>query len=338
MDLNQNLFNQRQNRTGPKLKLWRYAGLLLTYRCSAACRFCSYFCSPQAEGLMPHDTALEAWASLVKLAGPAAHIHITGGEPFLYFDHLAALLEKAAARNLPPLNSLETNGFWAQNPTETREKLHFLNKIGLQELAVSFDPFHAEFVPIEAVQTLQALAAEILGPHRLKIRWEKYLQNCPPLELFLEPRNRMLLEKMLQEDRCRFTGRAAVEIGPLAAAVPLEQIQKQTCRNAFLNARGIHIDPFGNVFCGQCSGIIIGNVHKTPLEKLWELFDPPNWPVWDLLFRFGPAGLLARAQAAGFQTQGLYASKCHLCTDIRRFFFDKEVFLPIIGPEGCYGL
>ncbi|HOK66991.1 MAG TPA: radical SAM protein [Anaerohalosphaeraceae bacterium] len=325
-ELTQNLYNRRQNRTGQKLKLWRYAGLLLTYRCSAACRFCSYFCSPRSGGLMPYEIALQAWDSLVKLAGPAAHIHITGGEPFLYFDHLAGLLEEAAARNYPPLNSLETNGFWAQNQAEAREKLHFLHKIELQELAVSFDPFHAEFVPLEAVRTLQTLAQEILGPHRVKVRWGKYLENCPPIEVFLDPKNRTVLQKMLEEDRCRFTGRAAESIGPLAAKFPLETIEQQSCQNAFLNARGVHIDPFGNVFCGQCSGIILGNLYQKPLELLWETFDPPGLPFWNQLFESGPAGLLPQAVADGYQPTRFYASKCHLCTDIRRFFLTREVF------------
>lgn len=287
---------------------------------------------------MPHEIALQAWDSLVQLAGPEAHIHITGGEPFLYFDHLAALLEKAAAQKLPPLNSLETNGFWVHNLSETRKKLHFLRKIGLQELAVSFDPFHAEFVPLEAVRTLRSLAQEILGPEKVKIRWEKYLENCPHIEVFLDPQNRAELRKMLEEDRCRFTGRAAESIGPLAADLAIEQIQQQSCQNAFLNARGVHIDPFGNVFCGQCSGIILGNLSRQPLHVLWETFDPPNLPFWTHLFHSGPAGLLPQAVSNGYQPSPLYASKCHLCTDIRRFFFDKGRFLSIIGPEECYGI
>jgi len=337
MELARNVYNRRQDRTSPKLKLWRYVGLLLTYRCSAACRFCSYNCSPHSEGLMPRQTALQAWTSLLNLAGPAAHIHITGGEPFLYFDHLAALLEDAAAKNMPPLNSLETNAFWAQNDTDIREKLLFLKKIGLQELAISFDPFHAEFVPAEFVRTLRTLAAEILGPQRVKIRWEKYLDNCPPAAAFLDPNNKPLLQKMLQEDRCRLTGRAAQTIAPLAADKTIPQIQQQSCKNIFLNARGVHIDPFGNVFCGQCSGIILGNIHQNSLEQLWEGFDPPNLPFWQNLFHNGPAGLLPQAAMSGFQPAPLYASKCHLCTDIRRFFFDNGKFSSIIAPKGCYG-
>ena len=94
-EFNDNLFNHRQQRHQRKLKLWRYAGLMLTYRCTAACRFCYYYCCPQAGGLMSPDTAIGAWEGLVRIAGDNARIHITGGEPFLYFDRLAEILQQA---------------------------------------------------------------------------------------------------------------------------------------------------------------------------------------------------------------------------------------------------
>jgi hypothetical protein len=337
IDLTSNVYNRRQARSESKLKLWRYAGLLLTYRCSAACRFCSYYCSPSGEGLMPIEMALEAWTSIRNLAGQSAHIHITGGEPFLYFDHLAALLAEARRRNLPPLNCLETNGFWANSEAVIREKVRFLREIGLEELNISFDPFHAEFVCPEAIQALRSIAGEILGLDRVRIRWEKYLANPIPFSEYLK-QDRKLLVQMLQEDRCRFTGRAAEEIAPLAADKSIEELASLNCRNALLGSRGVHIDPSGHVFCGQCSGIILGNLESKSLETLWRDFDPPNLLFWSRLFDFGPSGLIEEAARAGYQPRTRYASKCHLCSDIRRFFFDKGIFLSIIGPKGCYGL
>jgi MoaA/NifB/PqqE/SkfB family radical SAM enzyme len=337
IDLTSNVYNRRQGRSESKLKLWRYAGLLLTYRCSAACRFCSYYCSPRGEGLMPVEMALEAWTSLVKLAGQSAHIHITGGEPFLFFDHLVAMLSEARRQNLPPLNCLETNGAWAVSEVVIREKMRFLKEMGLEELNISFDPFHADFVSVDAILALRTIAREILGPDHVRIRWEKYLENPIPFSEYLK-QDQKLLARMLKDDRCRFTGRAAEEIAPLAADKSIEQLANLNCRNAILGARGIHIDPFGNVFCGQCSGIIVGNLQTKSLEALWQEFDPPNLQFWSRLFDFGPTGLLEEAIRKGVQPRDRYASKCHLCSDIRRFFFDKGIFLSIIGPKGCYGL
>jgi MoaA/NifB/PqqE/SkfB family radical SAM enzyme len=101
MDLSQNIYNKKAERDSPKFKIWRNAGLLLTYKCSAKCEFCYYNCSPQQDGLMPVEMAINAWQSLKEL-DESAKIHITGGEPFLYWDRLVGILREAKKQNLVP--------------------------------------------------------------------------------------------------------------------------------------------------------------------------------------------------------------------------------------------
>ena len=67
--LSENIYNKRAGRDEPKFKIWRNAGLLLTYKCNAKCEFCYYNCSPQQGGLMPVEIAINAWQSLKELAG-----------------------------------------------------------------------------------------------------------------------------------------------------------------------------------------------------------------------------------------------------------------------------
>jgi sulfatase maturation enzyme AslB (radical SAM superfamily) len=86
IELSENVYNRRTTRTDPKFKLWRSAGLMLTYKCNCTCEFCYYNCSPEKGGLMPVDTAIRAWQSLKILAGDGAKIHITG-RTFSYWDH-----------------------------------------------------------------------------------------------------------------------------------------------------------------------------------------------------------------------------------------------------------
>jgi sulfatase maturation enzyme AslB (radical SAM superfamily) len=113
MNLSDNIYSRQAGQNGPKLKLWRYAGIMLTYKCSSACEFCYYNCSPAQEGLMPVETAVEVWKSLQILAGPKAKVHITGGEPFVYFEHLIVILAAAGKENLEPVDQIETNAFLA---------------------------------------------------------------------------------------------------------------------------------------------------------------------------------------------------------------------------------
>ncbi|HCO94116.1 MAG TPA: hypothetical protein DIU00_09225 [Phycisphaerales bacterium] len=111
---------------------------------------------------------------------------------------------------------------------------------------------------------------------------------------------------------------------------------KEACRSNFLSAKGVHIDPFGNVFSGTCSGIIVGNINQTPLEDIWKRFDPRSAAFISTLFSKGPYGLLAEAEKQGYERLESYAGKCHLCTSIRQFFFDNGLEKPIVGPAECY--
>ena len=179
--LSENIYNKRAGRDEPKFKIWRNAGLLLTYKCNAKCEFCYYNCSPQQGsalhseakngGLMPVDMAINAWQSLKELAGDSApavnkvepKVHITGGEPFLYWEHLVEILREAKGNNLGSVDMIETNGFWAVDEKIVKERIKLLDELGMSRLKISCDPFHQEYVDIELVRRLAKTAKEILG-------------------------------------------------------------------------------------------------------------------------------------------------------------------------------
>jgi hypothetical protein len=135
---------------------------------------------------------------------------------------------------------------------------------------------------------------------------------------------------------CRFTGRAAGKLAELVASKPIEALASMNCKSDFLAAKGVHIDPFGNVFSGTCSGIIIGNVNQTGLQDIWKQFHPARNEFINTLFNSGPFGLLDKAVKLGYKRGKFYASKCHLCTHIRQIFFDNGLEDLIIGPAECY--
>lgn len=336
-DLQDNVFNAVQPRSAAKLKLWRYAGLMLTYRCNASCRFCYYHCGPDAGGLMPTETAIAAWKALRRLAGDAAKVHLTGGEPFLYFDRLLDICQEARRCGLGGADYVETNAGWLSNETEARHRLKALNDTGLQRLKISCDIFHEEFVPIEKVRSLTHIARELLGSDRVHVRWENDMLKPFAFAEMPEAVRVELMTEAMHRQAGRFTGRAAVLLGPLCASQTLNELTGLNCQNAILGAKGVHIDSFGNVFSGQCSGMTLGNVNTTDLDVLWKAFDPCAMDFWRTLTIDGPCGFLDQAHVAGYAPRRYYASKCHLCADIRGFFFDKGLYLPIIYPKECYG-
>ena len=335
-ELSENVYNSKAARDEPKFKLWRSAGLLLTYKCNCACEFCYYNCSPAKGGLMPVDTAIAAWRSLKALAGDGVRVHLTGGEPFLYWERLVEILEQAKKEGLGECDLVETNGFWATGDKNVTERLKVLDELGVRRFKISTDPFHQEHVDVEVVRRLAGIAKEMLGPGRVLVRWEKYLEA--PVETGepeTERRNARLIRAM-QDYHCRFTGRAAGQLAELAEPVSMESIASMNCKADFLGAKGVHIDPFGNVFSGTCSGIIVGNVNAEPLQQIWKQFEPSRSEFIEMLFNSGPAGLLDKAEEQGYKKAAAYASKCHLCTSIRQLLFDKELEKSAIGPGECY--
>ncbi len=338
LDLLDNAYNRSLARDEPKFKLWRSAGLMLTYRCNAACEFCYYHCSPRKGGLMPVETCLNAWRSLQILAGAEAKIHLTGGEPFLYWDHLVEILRKGKEQSLGPVDLIETNGFWSTDDRLIADRLTTLVELGVQRLKVSVDPFHQEYVAIEPARRLAAAAKRMLGPDRVLVRWEKYLDDCGLriADCGLAERDRVYVEAY-RDYPFRFNGRAAGHLAGLLASRPAEAFGRVNCLAGFLGAKGVHIDPYGNVFSGTCSGIILGNTCRMPLEEIWKAFHPELIELVRILCETGPFGLLEKAKSLGYEELPAYADKCHLCTHIRQFLFEHGQDASVIGPVDCYG-
>ncbi|MBN1974776.1 MAG: radical SAM protein [Sedimentisphaerales bacterium] len=380
-ELYENAYNKTLSRNEPKFKLWNNAGLLLTYKCNCSCEFCYYHCGPDKGGLMPIDMAIGAWQSLKILAGENAKVHLTGGEVFLYWEHLEQILIEAQKQKMGKIDLIETNGFWATDDNITRDRLIRLNELGMYRLKISVDPFHQEYVDIEIVRRLAAISKEILGNERVLVRWEKYLDNSIDMKN-ISPAARMdAYIKAIEDYPCRFTGRAADKLAEAVACKPAESFTSENCKSSFLGAKGVHIDPFGNVFSGTCSGIIVGNVNQTSnnvianegwhphpdsfyqdgdgklnpchpqatledatqssrkqssLEEIWKNFTPENNEIINTLFNSGPFGLLEKAEKLGYKKLPSYAAKCHLCTHIRQFMFNKGFDKSTLGPAECY--
>lgn len=335
-ELSENIYNSRAARDQLKFKLWRSAGLLLTYKCNCACEFCYYNCGSDKGGLMPIETAVGAWRSLKILAGDSAKVHITGGEPFLYWDHLQEVLQAAKNEKLGKVDLIETNGFWATTEQISAQRLRRLDELGMDRLKISTDPFHQEYVDAEPVRRLAQIASDVLGSSRVLVRWRKYLDDPTEMKGLSPAEREQMYLRAMKDYPCRFTGRAAGKLAELVASKPIEALAAMSCKTGFLGAKGVHIDPFGNIFSGTCSGIIFGNVNQMPLEEIWKHFGPTHNALIDMLFNCGPVGLLAEAEKRGYKRADFYAGKCHLCTQIRQFFFDNGLHTSLIGPAECY--
>jgi len=326
-----------------QLALWEFAGLLTTYWCNAACEFCYVYSSPRLGGRLEPDLALSIWSSLHELAARHGHtmrIHLAGGEPFGDWPHLLSLVSRARRAGLPPVEKIETNAFWATSDGLTRSRLEQLAALGVERLVVSCDVYHQQFVPFERVRRCVEIARQVLCRGRVRVRWwDFYNQPLDPRPLSAAQRRAAFAAAMARH-RDRLTGRAAERLADLLELHPPEAFAQQNCVSAVLHSRHVHIDPYGHVFPGVCSGIILGNAARHPPADLWHHL-AANWrdhPIVSAVVTGGSYALMQLALRHGYQPRPAgYADKCHLCHHVRSFLFERGRLREWLGPGECYG-
>ena len=341
VDLYDNAFNKNQQRHAPKFKLWRSVGIMLTYRCPAACACCYVFSAPNInspETEMSIEMVINSWRATRQLCGEEGLVHITGGEPFLQYDLLRDLLQTAQQENLEGLEKVETNAAWCTSDTITRNRLEELAELGLTKLQISTDCYHQQYVPTDCVQRAIRIATEVLGEDKLQVRWRDFANNPVHTESMNTAERNRAFKEALSKIPERMVGRAAELLAPLVEQKPFEQFEYAGCQKSHMDAKGVHIDGMGNVFSSTCIGIITGKVTKDySLKDLWLDYNFTEHPLWSILTESGPYGLAQHAIELGFKPQPTYTGKCHLCYDTRKFLFENGHFPDHLGPAICYG-
>jgi hypothetical protein len=314
------------------------ADFLATFRCPSKCKHCSYKAGPERSGCMKLDDAetyLQDLAETQSLQSIGAH----GGEPFLCFELLRGIMEKARALGIQRTWVI-TNGYWAKDKAAAKEKLAELKEAGLTRITFSVDGFHQEFIPLKNV--IGGIdAATDLGFDRICV--DSHFLDEPNTSSFYDNLTRkglVDLEKLgdveIHRRRIGFEGRAAAELAKYVN--PRTEIPHGKCQLPFWiggnldNPEGIEIDFEGNVTL--CPGICIGNTRTTPLTRILESYDVADHPILSIIAEEGPVGLLKTAIAKGYSRRRKFIDECHLCYEMRRFL---RPFHPHhLSPEGCY--
>lgn len=328
------------------VKYWSYAGLILTYWCNGVCASCYLCCSPARAEEMTADDALAFWRGLTDAGPHGCRVHLTGGEPFGDWPRLIEVARRAHGEGLGPLAAVETNAFWAADEGIARERLAALDAAGMRKLVISVDPYHQQFVPLDRARRAAAVAAEILGPDRVQVRWRDWLADGHDTRCLTDAQRDELFAQYAAAGRDRLTGRAAQRLAPSLPCKPADEFTDDPCRQRLLRSRHVHVDPAGRIMPGTCAGIVLGTATAGPgagarggsVAEIWRRLDEDHAAraVLGPLAARGPVGLLARARAGGFVPAGGYASKCHLCWEIRRWFVQRGQHLDELAPPWMY--
>lgn len=294
---------------------------MVNYRCNAACRHCLYASSPSRKGSYINAETIRSVCHTLN-EGRIGSVHIGGGEPFLDFDGLLAVIRGLDAAGIR-LDYIETNAFWAKDPSR-EEKLKKLLHAGADALCISVDPFHAEYVPWEYPLELARICEKTGMEYFL---WKR--EFLPSLRTAggTQPQSRSDLEKALgsnyiwktaQVYRIGMGGRAVNIEEEFCAKKPVNDLlDDQSCRR-LLSTDHFHVDLEGFFIPPGCTGI------RLPLNKTLAGIEEGRYPVFQALFSGGIAALFQLAGKYGFipESEG-YASKCNLCFHLRRYLAEK---------------
>jgi hypothetical protein len=300
-----------------KIDTLYHGGIMVNYRCTAACRHCLYACSPTRRGeYLDAEKARELCGLLVK--GRVGSVHIGGGEPFLDFEGLLAVIRELRRAGIS-LDYIETNAFWASDDS-AREKIMRLKNENIEALCISVDPFHAEYVPWGLPLLLARLCVEQgLGYFLWKQEFVPGLSGIGKSET----RDRAGMEKSLGKNYIYDTAAAyGIRLGGRALNIEEEYSPRKPapelldpgpCRN-LLSSGHFHVDPDACFIPPGCTGL------RLPLAEILGGIPSGKYPVFETLFENGISGLLEFARRRGFvpDKRG-YASTCNFCFHLRRF-------------------
>jgi hypothetical protein len=301
-------------------------------------------CSPQRGHWMDEDTAVEIWRQLQSASPHGCKIHLSGGEIFGDWPRLISLVRRAKAEGLVRLEKVETNGFWLADEDEACRRIEALGEAGMEFLAISADPFHQHYVPLEQVRRLAELGRKTLGPTRVQVRWEEWMENGEDLTAVTPEHRNAVFAKWLTRGYERINGRAAEELAGLMERKPIDTFRESICRKSLLRGKHIHVNPDGTLTPGVCAGILLGSWgsgEESSIAANWQRLkdEYDSRPIVSTLATGGPVALAEQAAERGFviDPRG-YVSKCHLCWSLRKWLFAKGLGGEELGPAWLYGI
>ncbi len=297
-------------------------GLIANYYCSASCKHCLYGSSPSwPKEYMTANTAAQLCRTMKTLG--CHSVHIGGGEPLLNWQGLRAVLDVLQQEDVT-VEYVETNASWYRTEAQARTVLSQLKQLGVSTLLISISPFHNECVPLDKVTKLiRACQAEKV----LVFPWQEQFFD----ELAAKPTDEVHTLKeweaeygrgYTQKLRHRFgltmRGRALLFYESMLPHKPIDELLREShgCTELAQNGH-FHMDLFGHYQPGSCSGLAVA------VSDLGFPLDPKQYPIITALYGQGVRGLFEIAIKLGFRAQATYATKCHLCMDLRRYLVQE---------------
>ncbi len=297
-------------------------GLMVNYRCEAACGHCMYHCSPDREDdYISYDDAKTVFETVKALGTPS--MHISGGEPFLRVDKLKDVLRAAQDAGMP-IGYIETSASWATEEAEVRSVVRALRDAGVTAYSISLSPYHNEFIPLDNALLLMQVCSEEEVSASFWI--DEFLPDMSVFSTdaphtrqeYVDFFNKNYWGQLAPRYSLYRMGRAVITHKDEMPTFPTSRIPHMARSCQELGKRShYHIDCRMHYIPPGCPGLSL------PLNALGKELDPEEYPIYTRLAQ-DPKTLLEFCKQQGFVPESSYYNRCHLCQDMRTFLYQKH--------------
>jgi MoaA/NifB/PqqE/SkfB family radical SAM enzyme len=297
---------------------------IVTYLCNSSCSHCQLGEEEKGKRFPIHadkDKAVEIVRKVGQAYAPKS-IMTFGGEPLLYPKIVCAIHEQAKKVGIL-LREVITNGFWSTKTEEIQEIAQNLAKSGVNDVSISVDGFHQEFIPLETVKKAAESAIEA-GIER--VEWNPCWVVSKNHDNKYNRRTKAILQSLRslhvkegEGNYVRPEGRALsylAEFLPPRTSVPKEKCGDIPYTEKLDSVKTISIEPDGRV--AVCQNFHIGNAYESDVIDILDNYDPFKIPEAKSILEKGMDGLVNWAEKRGVRPkpEGYY-NICHMCIDLR---------------------
>ena len=236
---------------------------VVTLACTGKCRHCQ---NGDPINSSEHIDADVAATAVRRVCGhyPIRTVMTFGGEPLLYPETVCTI-HKAAAEAGVERRQVITNGFFSRDPERIMKIARDLAASGVNDLLLSVDAFHQEYIPLEPVIHFAECAVKAEIPIRLQPAWLVSPEDDNPYNI----RTR---EVLLAFRHLNIPAGSGDVIFPSGNALKYlkEYFDENTATSPYeedpRDIRTLSFSPNG--------GILNGNVYKTDILEIMETYQP----------------------------------------------------------------
>ncbi|MDR2547527.1 MAG: radical SAM protein [Lachnospiraceae bacterium] len=292
---------------------------VITDACSGKCKHCSNGERSGNDGV-DADAAVNAVKRLAERFAIES-LMTFGGEPLLFADTVYKIHAAACDCSIPK-RDLITNGFFTKDERRINEVAQTLVTSGVNDIGISVDVFHQEYIPLEPVMIFaEALLKYEIPSLSVQPAWVVNENAENPYNAETKRLLKLFNDKGIQTNEGNNifpSGNALKHLGEYFTT-PGNVDLSLPCGSMPYTERLDEVSSFGinpNGDVNLCS-ITIGNIYKTDVLDIVDRYDPYSIPAWQAMLNGGVPELLRYAESQNLDVDiSDCRSACGVCRKI----------------------